>query len=255
MNRFGKGISALAIGALLAGSTELRAATAGPGDPVRGKLVYERYCLSCHGAEGNGAGEFAEWTTPKPRDYRQGTFKWRSTPSGSLPTDADLEKTLESGLYGTAMPTWYAIGHRSRMDVISYIKTFSDRWSKEKPQASITIPAEPANDAASVSRGKALYVKYQCLQCHGEKGLGDGPSAHELKDDWGNPIVPYNLTEGHIKCGDTAKDIYRVFITGLSGTPMPSYADSINKDEAWDLAHFILSLGPPGPRRTAEQGP
>jgi cytochrome c oxidase cbb3-type subunit 2 len=255
MNRFGNGISALAIGVLLAGSAELRAAAAGPGDPVRGKLVYERYCLSCHGAEGNGAGEYAEWTTPKPRDYRQGTFKWRSTPSGSLPTDEDLEKTLKGGLYGTAMPTWFAIGHRSRLDVISYIKTFSDRWSKEKPQPSITIPPEPANDAASVQRGKALYVKYQCVQCHGEKGQGDGPSAHELKDDWGNPIVPYNLTEGHIKCGDTATDIYRVFITGLTGTPMPSYADSINKDEAWDLAHFILSLGPPGPRRSPEQGP
>ncbi len=254
MNRFAQRPIALAIGVLLAGSLELRAAS-GPGDPVRGKLVYERYCLSCHGPEGNGGGEYAEWTSPKPRDYRQGTFKWRSTPSGSLPTDADLEKTLKSGLYGTAMPTWFAIGHRSRLDVIAYIKTFSDRWQKEKPQPSIVIPPESPNDAASIQRGKALYVKYQCVQCHGEKGQGDGPSAHELKDDWGNPIVPYNLTEGHIKCGDTAKDIYRVFITGLSGTPMPSFADSINKDEAWDLAHFILSLGPAGPRRTEEQGP
>ena len=26
--------------------------------------------------------------------------------------------------------------------------------------------------------------------------MGDGPSAHELKDDWGNPIVPYNLDAG-----------------------------------------------------------
>ena len=77
------------------------------GDVHQGKLVYERYCLSCHGAAGNGAGEFAEWISPKPRDYRQGTFKWRSTPSGSLPTDADLEKTRSRGLYGTYMPTWY----------------------------------------------------------------------------------------------------------------------------------------------------
>jgi cytochrome c oxidase cbb3-type subunit 2 len=226
-----------------------------PGNSTRGKLVYQRFCLSCHGEAGNGAGEYAEWISPKPRDYRQGTFKWRSTPSGSLPTDADLEKTLNGGLYGTFMPTWFAIGHRSRLDVISYIKTFSDRWGKEQPQPSITIPTEPANDQASVQKGRALFLKYQCVQCHGDKGQGDGPSAHELKDDWSNSIVPYNLTEGHIKCGDTATDIYRVFITGLSGTPMPSYADSINKDEAWDLAHYILSLGPPGPRRTPEQGP
>lgn len=176
-----------------------------PGDVHQGKLVYERYCLSCHGAAGNGAGEFAEWISPKPRDYRQGTFKWRSTPSGSLPTDADLEKTLISGLYGTYMPTWYAIGHRSRLDVIAYIKTFSDRWKTDQPQPSIQIPAETANDAASVQRGRDAYVKYGCVQCHGDHGQGDGASAHELKDDWGNPIVPYNLTEGHIKCGTSRR--------------------------------------------------
>lgn len=220
-----------------------------PGDPQHGKLVYERYCTSCHGAAGNGAGEFAEWISPRPRDYRQGTFKWRSTPSGSLPTDADLEKTLLGGLYGTFMPTWYAIGHRARMDVIAYIKSFSPRWAKEQPQASIVIPAEPSNDATSNERGRAVYVKNQCATCHGDRGLGDGPSAHDLKDDWGYLIVPYNLTEGHIKCGDTALDIYRVFMTGLTGTPMPSFADAINSGDAWDLAHYILSLGRP------ERGP
>ena len=53
------------------------------GNAARGKVVYERYCVSCHGDLGNGEGEFAEYISPKPRDYRQGTFKWRSTPSGS----------------------------------------------------------------------------------------------------------------------------------------------------------------------------
>ena len=75
----------------------------------------------------------------------------------------------------------------------------------------------------SVKRGRAVYERSNCSQCHGHTGLGDGPSAHELKDDWGNPIVPYDLTQGHIKCGDTGPDIYRVFITGLDGTPMPSF--------------------------------
>src|SRR5881628_2845620 len=71
------------------------------GDPARGMVVYERYCVSCHGDLGNGEGEFAEYISPKPRDYRQGTFKWRSTPSGSLPTVSDLEKTVRDGIFGT----------------------------------------------------------------------------------------------------------------------------------------------------------
>jgi mono/diheme cytochrome c family protein len=219
------------------------------GDPVRGKVVYDRFCVSCHGDLGNGAGEFAEWITTKPRDYRQGTFKWRSTPSGALPLVSDLEKTIKDGIFGTYMPTWFAIGHRNRLDVIAYIQTFSPRWKTEKPQPAITIPAEPAYTEESVKRGRAIYERSNCAQCHGQGALGDGPSAHELKDDWGNPIVPYDLTQGHIKCGDTGPDIYRVFITGMNGTPMPSFADSISPTEAWDLVHYIQSLSEQYPKK------
>ena len=60
--------------------------------------------------------------------------------------------------------------------------------------------------------------------------------------------MPYDLTEGHVKCGDKGSDIYRVFITGLNGTPMPSFADSISPAEAWDLVHFIQSLSPDYPK-------
>jgi mono/diheme cytochrome c family protein len=214
------------------------------GDVKTGKLVYQRYCLSCHGDQGNGQGEAAEWMSIKPRDYRQGTYKWRSTPSGSLPLDADLEHTLLNGLYGTYMPTWRAIDERSRRDVIAYIKTFSPRFATEKPQVAIVIPPDPGYDEASVKRGGAVYVKYNCSQCHGTGGQGDGPSAHELKDDWGNALVPYDLTKGHVKCGDKSTDIYRVFMAGLSGTPMPTFADSLSTPDAWDLVHYIQSLSP-----------
>jgi mono/diheme cytochrome c family protein len=142
------------------------------------------------------------------------------------------------------MPTWYAIGHRQRRDVIAYIKTFSPRFAKENPAAPIVIPPEPPYNDESVERGQAAYKKFNCSQCHGDRGQGDGPSSHDLKDDWGYVMVPYDLTQGHVKCGDTGADIYRVFITGLSGTPMPSFADSVSTAEAWDLVHFIQSLSP-----------
>lgn len=218
-------------------------ATAAPiGDAGSGKLVYQRYCLSCHGEQGNGQGEAAEYMSIKPRDYRQGTFKWRSTPSGSLPLDTDLEHTLMNGLYGTYMPTWAALDERSRRDVIAYIKTFSSRFQTEKPQDPIAILPDPGYSDGSVKRGAAVYQKYNCSQCHGAGGQGDGPSAHELKDDWGNALVPYDLTKGHVKCGDKSTDIYRVFMTGLAGTPMPAFADSLSSADAWDLVHFIQSM-------------
>jgi mono/diheme cytochrome c family protein len=226
------------------------------GDANRGKLVYEKYCVLCHGEQGDGKGHFSEATTPVPRDFRQGTFKWRSTPSGSLPTDADLERVLITGLYGTSMSSLATtLTHAQRLDVVAYIKTFSPRFATEKPQPPIIIPPEPPYTAKSVERGEAVYQKFNCAQCHGDGAEGDGPSADDLTDDWGNPIVPYDLTEGHIKCGNSGREIYRVFIGGLNGTPMPSFADSISPDEAWDLVHFIQSLSPVYPKNVTGAPP
>jgi cytochrome c oxidase cbb3-type subunit I/II len=231
----------LLLAELLLGANASRAAESG--HIKTGKLVYERYCISCHGAQGDGQGEAAAHMAIKPRDYRQGTFKWRSTPSGSLPLDADLEHTLMQGLYGTYMPTWRTLDDRSRHDVIAYIKTFSTRFATETPQPPIAVPPDPGYSAASVGRGAAIYQKYNCSQCHGTAGRGDGPSAGDMKDDWGNVSVAYDLTQGHFKCGNQAADIYKVFMTGLSGTPMPAFADSLSSADAWDLVHFIESLG------------
>ncbi|MGZ7039207.1 MAG: c-type cytochrome, partial [Thermoanaerobaculia bacterium] len=127
-------------------------------------------------------------------------------------------------------------------DVISYIQTFSPRWTSEETPAPIEIPREPPATKESVAAGKALYEKLECGKCHGDGGRGDGPSSHDLKDDWGDTITPADLTAGRFKCGGTPADIYRVFMTGLNGAPMPSYVDSVKPDEAWQLVHYIRSL-------------
>ena len=223
------------------------------GDAQRGKVIYEPYCALCHGEDGDGRGRYSEDTIPVPRDFRQGAFKCRSTPSGSLPTDSDLEKVLVDGLFGTSMPSFStSLTHRQRLDVIAYVKTFSSRFATEKPEAPIDVPSEPPYSAESVARGAAVYKKFNCAQCHGDGGHGDGPSADALKDDWGNGIVPYDFTKGHVKCGSNGSDIYRVFIAGLNGTPMPSFADSMSPGEAWDLVHFIQSLSPDYPKNVPD---
>lgn len=42
--------------------------------------------------------------------------------------------------------------------------------------------------------------------------------------------------------GNALQDIYRTFMTGLNGVPMPSYTGVISEDEAWHLVNFVLSL-------------
>lgn len=211
-----------------------------------GRKVFERRCIGCHGDTGNGKGPAAVFLTTKPRIFTDGIFKLRSTPSGSIPTDADLYRTITMGVRGTAMPNWHELTEEDRWFVIQYIKTFSDRFKDETPGDVIVIPPEPPNTAEAVARGKIAYDQMKCAECHGVDGTGNGPSASTLRDNWGNPIAPRNFTHGgtDMKSGPAPQDMYKAFSTGLDGTPMPSYADFLNADQRWDLVHYVMSFGP-----------
>jgi len=208
-----------------------------------GKALYYRYCWGSHGARGNGDGENAPYLNILPRNFVAGTFKCRSTPTGTLPLDQDLYNSIERGFNFTNMPSWIALTVEERADLVAFIKTFSPRWKTEKPGDPIQIPAEPALTIGSIQHGKELFQKLECWKCHGNEGRGDGPSASTLTDSNDQPIRPYNFTsDNRSKCGKTNKDLYKIFMTGLDGTPMPSFADVIKPEDAWDLVHFLRTL-------------
>lgn len=211
-----------------------------------GAMDYRRYCAGCHGDFGDGNGENANWLDPRPRDFSMAIFKCRSTLTGTLPTDEDLYNTIGRGLTNSNMPVWNTFSNQQRADLVAYIKIFSPRWDKEKAGEPIKIPAEPPVTIQSISHGKALFTKLECWKCHGPAGKGDGPSASTLTDSKDQPIRPYNFAGGkddsRFKCGSTNQDIYKIFITGVDGTPMPSFADVIQPNDAWDLVHFLRTL-------------
>src|SRR5262245_2312456 len=208
----------------------------------RGRSVYTRRCAGCHGVKGDGNGPMATFLDPRPRDFRLGSFKFRTTPSGSLPTDGDLYRTVTRGVRWTAMPTWHELPEKDRLAVIAYVKTFSLRWKEERPEPPIVIGDPPKATPDLLARGKALYAQAKCAQCHGDEGKGDGPSAGELQDDSKFPIRPTDFTRGQSKAGGDVRDIYRTMTTGLDGTPMPSFADSMSDAERWAISAYVLSL-------------
>jgi mono/diheme cytochrome c family protein len=71
--------------------------------------LFRKHCVSCHGITGDGYGLAASLLAPYPRDFRRGTFKFKSTPSGYKPTREDLIHTLTHGIPGTAMPSFAAL--------------------------------------------------------------------------------------------------------------------------------------------------
>ncbi len=219
-----------------------------------GRDVYQRRCIGCHGVEGDGNGPAATFHyRVRPRNFTYGVFKFRNTPSGSLPTDGDLMRVITRGVRGTAMPTWHMLSVTDRLAVIQYIKyeLAVDRtdpsfpWAffeEEEPQEPIWIGKAPEPSEALVEHGSELWRSAECWECHGDAGRGDGPRSDELEDDFGFRILPANLTLGLFKSGPGPEDIYRTIATGLNGTPMPSYEDSLDVDDRWALAYYVLSL-------------
>jgi mono/diheme cytochrome c family protein len=208
-----------------------------------GKQLYFRYCWGCHGFRGDGNGENAQYLNILPRNFVAATFKCRSTPTGTLPTDEDLSRAIERGLVNSNMPSWSALTNQQRLDLVAFIKTFSPRWKSEKPGDPIQVTPEPAINLESIQHGKELFTKLECWKCHGAEGRGDGPAAASLTDNSNQPIHPYDFQSGsRFKCGTTNEDLFKIFMTGLDGTPMPSFADVLKPNEAWDLVHYLRTL-------------
>lgn len=215
-----------------------------PADADRGRLVYRKACAACHGAVGDGDGPGAPGLDPLPRDFTRGVYRYRSTPTGSLPRAEDLIRTVRTGAPGTSMPAWAAyLSGQEIVDVVATVRRFSPRFNEEEILEPVAMPEPIPFSAESVARGRTLYEKARCARCHGEKGTGDGWAKNdELRDNEGRVVHPRDFTDGIYRAGSQREALYRVIHTGLDGTPMPSYAGAFPDRELYDLVNYLLAL-------------
>jgi len=74
------------------------------------------------------------------------------------------------------------------------------------------------------------------LEMPRSRGPRDGPSAKTLTDNKDDPIRPYDFSTGsRFMCGVTNRDLYKIFMTGLDGTPIAVLCDDIKPADAWGL--------------------
>ena len=93
-----------------------------------------------------------------------------------------------------------------------------------------------------IARGRTLFYEMQCVSCHGVGGRG---AKTNMKDERGLPIRAADLSRPEtLGNGHAPDDIYRTIMTGLNGTPMPSFSDLFigREEEVWDLVYYVLSL-------------
>ena len=240
---------------------------------LRGRAVYERCCIGCHGPQGLGDGPAAGWLDPRPRNFQKGAFKFRPTPSGELPLLEDIVHVVNCGLNGSAMRSFPLLPEPSKNDVAAYVlslaefglvkqevddvmedddlslqEVLDDEYEELKAEVleyayelvwPVSMERRPTMNSASVERGRVLY-EAQCTACHGATGVGDGPSSFHLRDWKDAPIRPRDFTTGVFRAGSRPEDIFMRMRTGLNGTPMPAVAGS--DADLWDITHYLMSL-------------
>ena len=211
---------------------------------LNGRRIYETNCAVCHGPNGDGRGMAAHMLVTQPRDFRQGWFKFRSTPSGALPADADLMKTISAGIRWTATVGRSDLTESERRAVAQYLKTFSPRFANETVPSSIVIAPEPAPSQQLIAQGRHWYREADCAKCHGERGDGKGTASAELKDESGRPLPASDLPWRPLKRGSASRDSYLTIATGLNGTPMPAYGAALDGQQIWALVYYLQTLVP-----------
>jgi mono/diheme cytochrome c family protein len=125
-----------------------------------GRNLYMRHCLHCHGVSGDGNGPTARFLNPRPRDYRQGIFKFKSTQAPMKPSHADLTRILKDGIPGTYMPSFVLLGDESLGLIIDYVRWLSIRGEMEiKLYNELASSGATPKDLASTVEGLVQEAK------------------------------------------------------------------------------------------------
>ena len=113
------------LGLLLAGAVAWLAAHQAPREPVQatvpvssaileqGRAYYVQLCMACHGARGDGQGEWAYRVTPRPANLRSARARGRS--------DDHLDRLIREGLPGTPM-IGYSLSAAQRRQLVAYVR-------------------------------------------------------------------------------------------------------------------------------------
>jgi len=112
-------------------------------DAARGRKLFTVHCARCHGMQGLG-----------------GTGPSLARPTLSQATDTQrLLAIIEGGIPGTAMPGWRNnLIERDKRALAAFVRSLGTT-------AEVHVPGEPL-------RGKALFAKTGCVQCHTVAGAG-----------------------------------------------------------------------------------
>lgn len=99
--------------------------------------------------------------------------------------------------------------------------------------ASAKTMNNPLKANKTILDAAAKIFKTQCVTCHGEKGMGDGPAAPYL----GTKVA--NLDSKKVQ-SQTDGEIFWKLSEGKS--PMPSFKTLLSDEDRWKMVIFVKTL-------------
>jgi mono/diheme cytochrome c family protein len=91
-------------------------AATSPSDLEQGRVIYQRHCADCHGAEGKGDGQQATSLSPRPGNL--------ISAQTSAKSDQELLKIIAKGRSRTAMAGWEdRLSPEDQVAVLAYIRS------------------------------------------------------------------------------------------------------------------------------------
>jgi mono/diheme cytochrome c family protein len=104
-------------------------------------------------------------------------------------------------------------------------------WVAPDDAKKVKNPFPPTQE--TLAEGEQLFTD-NCVLCHGEKGMGDGPGAKTIK------VKPANFTDAKLMAMETDGSLFWKMSNGRG--PMPSWKDTLSDKERWELVGYIRKL-------------
>lgn len=118
--------------------------------------------------------------------------------------------------------------------VIHWVTQENKPWIVPPAYKSLKNPLAPSE--SNLHAARQIYAD-KCVQCHGDRGKGDGPEArshYPLPADLTDPKLLTNVTDG---------DIFYQITEGRR--PMPSFKNRLTQDQRWQLVLLVRSFSQP----------
>lgn len=201
-----------------------------------GQRVYDTYCVGCHGMDGRGEGEAAQFLNPKPRNFVDGDFKFfHFSEAGPLPSDQSLEITVRNGLPGSSMPAFALLTDQEIKDVTTYIKSFREGgWVQPEPIQAAAGPVQIEGEA-----GADLFTNAGCNACHQLDALGSVGGVGPALNDVGSRLSLEEIVQSINEPNAVLAEVCPAGPCPANVMPL-NFAERLSPDQIGTLAQFLF---------------